>query len=289
MAVGKVRSAKRPYYSARTGKVSGDTGITLPAFRRAFNFLFDRFQGGGYFHEAFGDWKLTSCFSPGKLGDIPLHIERRLHKTSLWPVPAHVGGYEEDDFFDMLELLFDYVSKPLKSGEASPIFGGRHWFSDFDQKAGRREFRAAANELLEDYKGGFELTSVGEIRALPDAGMEPLVATALLHPDASNVVQRVEMAKQKFLRRGATIDDRRDAVSGLASVLEYLRPEAKKVLVNKDESDLFQIANEFGIRHHNQRQKTQYDEEIWVTWMFYHYLASIHACVRLIQKSNQRP
>lgn len=43
-------------------------------------------------------------------------------------------------------------------------------------------------------------------------------------------------------------------------------------------SDLFQIANEFGVRHHNQKQKqkTNYDERIWLSWMFYYYLANIH-------------
>jgi hypothetical protein len=204
-------------------------------------------------------------------------------------VQTYVGVYEEDDIFDMIELLFDHASTPLNTEPASLIFGGRKWFSEFDQKTGRREFRAAINDLLADYKAGFELTSAGEIQALPEPGMEPLMVAKLRHPDANNVVQRVEAAKQKFLRRGATVEDHRDAVNGLAAVLEYLRPDVKKVLVSKDESDLFQIANEFGIRHHNQKQKTSYDEEIWLSWMFYHYLSTIHACVRLIEKSNTKP
>ena len=72
----------------------------------------------------------------------------------------------------------------------------------------------------------------------------------------------------------------------LADVLEYLRPTAKSVLKHEDEADLFSLANNFGIRHHNQRQKTSYDEAIWLSWMFYYYLSTIHACQRLINKKR---
>lgn len=34
-----------------------------------------------------------------------------------------------------------------------------------------------------------------------------------------------------------------------------------------------------------QRQKNPYDSAIWLSWMFYCYLAAIHACVRLIEKA----
>lgn len=53
-----------------------------------------------------------------------------------------------------------------------------------------------------------------------------------------------------------------------------------------DESDLFQIANRFVIRHHEPSQKTNYDAAIWLPWMFYVYLASIHLSLRLIQRAN---
>lgn len=67
---------------------------------------------------------------------------------------------------------------------------------------------------------------------------------------------------------------------------QTLRPQVKGVLTKKDEGALFIIANEFGIRHHNDRQKTDYDPATWLSWMFYFYLASIHAWVRLIDKAK---
>jgi hypothetical protein len=83
------------------------------------------------------------------------------------------------------------------------------------------------------------------------------------------------------------MDERRDAVRDLADVLEFLRPQAKAVLASKDEADLFNLANNFGIRHHNAGQKTDYDPAIWLSWAFYYYLATIHAVTRLIEKANQ--
>jgi hypothetical protein len=51
---------------------------------------------------------------------------------------------------------------------------------------------------------------------------------------------------------------------------------------------LFNIANNFGIRHHNEKQKTDYDESIWLSWIFYYCLATIHAALRLIEKKEQK-
>ena len=80
-----------------------------------------------------------------------------------------------------------------------------------------------------------------------------------------------------------SIDDRRQAVRDLADVLEYLRPKMKHAITDKDEGDLFNIANNFGIRHHNVKQKTGYDAAIWLSWMFYFYLATIHVVVRKLK------
>jgi hypothetical protein len=62
--------------------------------------------------------------------------------------------------------------------------------------------------------------------------------------------------------------------------LEYLRPKVKEFLTRSDEADLFTIANNFGVRHHNDTQKTGYDAALWLSWMFYFYLATIHVLLR---------
>jgi hypothetical protein len=88
------------------------------------------------------------------------------------------------------------------------------------------------------------------------------------------------------MRHGSTLDDRRQAVRDLADVLEYLRPKVKVLLTSKDDSDLFNIANNFGVRHHNDKQKTTYDAALWLSWMFYFYLATIHVVLRKIEHDS---
>jgi len=97
----------------------------------------------------------------------------------------------------------------------------------------------------------------------------------------------VEAAILKFRRYRSSIDDRKEAVRSLADVLEFLRPQLKEVLSSKDEGDLFNIANNFAIRHHNPSQKAQYDQSIWLSWIFYFYLATIHAGIRLIKRKEE--
>ena len=80
------------------------------------------------------------------------------------------------------------------------------------------------------------------------------------------------------------MDDRQESIRELVDVLEYLRPKAKEYLDSQDESDLFNIANNFGIRHHNERQKNKYDIAIWHSWMFYHYLSTIHTLLQIIKR-----
>ena len=159
-------------------------------------------------------------------------------------------------------------------------------YSTFDRESGRREFRDAVNEDLRDYGSGYELNVTGEIVHTAERGFETLVAASLPHGDASNVRDRVEEAVTKYHSRNSTLTDRRDAVRHFVDVLEYLRPHAKQVLTTKDEADLFNIANNFGVRHHNAQQHTDYDLNIWTRWMFYYYLATIHAAVRLTERKT---
>lgn len=119
---------------------------------------------------------------------------------------------------------------------------------------------------------------------MPYNNIAPLLQVDIPSSDSENITKKIDLVVLKFRRHKSTLDDRRDALRELADVLEYLRPDIKKVLASKDESDLFNIANNFGIRHHNVDQKVDYDKAIWYSWIFYYYLATIHAALRLIAK-----
>jgi hypothetical protein len=275
---------KRPYYSIRTGK-NPHVKLNLDMLQRLFCDVYKDFDRKDYFQEAFG-YHCPDGDGVGTLGtDIEAQMTRRLRKTGLWPIFIRVFYYSEDDLFDVIEFLHDIISVPVDGPYHS--YCGQTHYNIFDSEIGKREFRDNINELLRDYKEGYELSSDGEILALPEHGMVTLMEAVLPADDPLNVNQRVEAAILKYRRSRSTLEERKGAIQDLADVLEYLRPKLKKVLETQDESDLFNIANNFEIRHHNVDQKTKYDKNIWLSWMFYFYLATIHAATRLIEKQKK--
>jgi hypothetical protein len=280
---------RRRYYSERTGSAPPRVGLDLDELKRFFVSAYKSMVADGLFQEWFGD----VCVDRGEIegragGDMPLYVYGKLRQNGIWPFQTNIYVCDQDELFDVIEFLFDHASEGVD--------GHHHQFNDcgwhynrFDKVKGQATFRDAMNEILPDYDSGFELSPEGEIIAQAEEGMDPLLGAPLPSTDLKNVNARVDAAVLKFRRRSSTGGDRRDAVRDLADVLEYLREEAKRVLNRDDERDLFNLANNFGIRHHNQGQKTDYDQAIWHSWMFYHYLATIHACVRLIDKAKASP
>jgi len=161
-----------------------------------------------------------------------------------------------------------------------------HW-ETFNKHEGQKVYIEKINAVLDHYSKKFELTENGEVLHKPEAGFENIFNADVPSKD-SNVVNRINAATINFRRHGSSIDDRRQAVRDLADVLEYLRPKLNKLLTKQDEKDLFNIANNFGIRHHTDKKKTSYDAAIWLSWMFYYYLSTIHVVLRKIEHDNQK-
>lgn len=280
-------SSSKKYYSVRVGKNPLATEIGLDILLRFFKNIYLDFRGKGYFQEAFGYDCVDAGEVPGKLGaDIEAQMLRKLRKPNLWPIDQKSEQYSEDDVFDVIEFLYDHISKPLDGYHHT--YSGCGWhYQTFNKEDGRREFRTEINDLLKDYKEGFELSESGEILALSDKGLENLLIADIPSCDPENIENRLNNAILKFRRYRSSVDDRRDAIRDLADILEFLRPKLNSVITKGDESDLFNIANNFGIRHHNDSQKTDYEKSIWYSWIFYYYLATIHAVLRLIEQKEK--
>ncbi len=278
----------RRYYSVRTGRNPLAGGFDLDTMRRLFGELFGYLEDEGYFQEALGYECVDVGFVAGNLGRrTEGALLLAVRKENLAPIREKIKYYTEEDLFDVIEFLFDHVSKPTERHYHDYSNCGWHC-SAFDRAAGRAEYREKINELLEPFQNGYELSEAGEVLALGDHGLEPLHAAPLPSTDPENVNTRVEAAQAKFRRHRSTYSDRRDAIRDLADVLEYLRPQLDGVLTNKDDAALFNIANNFAIRHHNEKQQAGYDKAIWYSWIFYFYLATIHAAVRLIDKKKSK-
>lgn len=281
------RRREKPYYSVRTGKHPTGGKFDLRMLCKMVAEVYSDFSNKGYFQEYFGI-DCTDDFIAGKAGeDVGTYVFRLLRKEQIWPIHKYSVDWSEEDAFDMIEFLYDHATKPVSGTYHNWNQCGYHYDMFESGDAGREELRLVLNSILADYKDGFQLLESGEIVHMADTGMEPLLLASLPVADESNITKRVESAIRKFRNRGATIDDRRDAIRDLADVLEYLRPQLQQIMNRKDESDLFNIVNNFGIRHHNERQKTEYDKPVWFSWMFYYYLATIHAAVRLIEEREK--
>lgn len=278
-----------PYFSVRTGRHPTGGRLDWAGLTHLFASVYRNAYDRRLLAEVIGFDCVDAGFIHGSAGeDTEAFFFRRLRKRNLAPVDVRLGYYSEDDLFDVIELLYDCASRGVEGSGTFHSWDGCGWHYDrFDGPAGRAEFRTAVNDLLAEYGPGYELTALGEIVLRGPHGLVDLEDAPSPPGDSENVQDRLAKAVSKFRRRGVSVDERKDAIRDLADILEFLRPDAKKVLTSKDEADLFTIANAFGIRHQNPAQKTQYDRSIWYSWMFYYYLASIHATTRLIAKANR--
>ncbi len=278
---------KHTFYSMRMGSNPAKDGFALDDLKELFQRVYGNLNKAGYFDESFGFWCVDADHIPGKVIDVELEIFLKIRKKNLWPISEFIEHYNEDDLFDIIEFLYMHVSKPIDGNYHSWNDCGMHW-ETFNKAEGQKEFREKINEILGMYIGEYELSENGEILTKPDIGFEKIFEADIPSTNKS-VTERIDSAIRQYRRHGSTLDDRRQAVRDLADVLEYLRPKVKSILTKQDEKDLFNLANNFGIRHHNEKQKTNYDTALWLSWMFYYYLATIHVLLRKIEheKLNQ--
>ena len=169
------------YYSQRMGLGPHPSGMPLEDVIDLFVRMYEQLDGDGYFQEAFGFVCVDAGPVPGTVRDPDLAILLGIRKRDLWPVRAHASDYSEDDLFDMIEFLFQHVSKPTEGNYHSWNDCGMHW-SKFHRLEGQTDFREKINIVLGHYEHAFELSQNGEVLRKPEEGLSPF-------------------SKRKFLRR----------------------------------------------------------------------------------------
>lgn len=273
----------RDYYAARHGAKTEplDFGSVRDLFLAKFEHFFHKL----YFLEATGYECVDRGKIPGTWGDKPesfFFIKLRLR--NVWPIPKYIETYDEVKLFSVIEFLYDYVSEPINPYYHSWDNCGWH-ANSYDKAKGQATYRQDINAILKDYKSGYQLSETGQIVEIPPSGLEEVIAEPeqISTTEPENVDQRVKSAIAKYSRYGATTEDKKDAVRTLADVLEFLKRENVR-MPGQDDSDLFRIVNGFDIRHHNREQQGQYDKEVWYKWMFYTFLSSIYAMLKLKAK-----
>jgi hypothetical protein len=270
---------KRDYYSVRTGKKNPDQQVDFEVLKKIFLITYTKIRNEEYFIKYLGEDSDLGYIS-GELGNVKDILYVNFRKENLYPVEECINEYSEEDFFDIVEFLHDHCSK-ISHGYFYNADSNSHYFREFDDLEGRKYFRKLLNPVFGKYKDGFEISENGEILMLVDNGLSTLFEAEIPTSDEENIRNKMDAAILKFRRYKSTLEDRREAIRELADVLEFLRPTIKEHLKKKDENDIFNIANNFGIRHHNSEQQTDYDKEIWYSWIYYFYLATLHAVLRM--------
>ncbi|RZK27268.1 MAG: hypothetical protein EOO43_00155 [Flavobacterium sp.] len=275
---------QRKYYAQRNGKLEDSPLLNLQLLKKLFILSYNKLSNNGFFQKYFGYYCVDADEVEGELGgDVASVMFLALRKDNLWPIHNNIDSYSEDDLFSVIEFLHDYCSKPLEGDYHQYNNCGMHYHT-FDDVQGKLEFRKDVNNILTQYESGFELSVKGEVLSLLNKDLLPLMEATIPSNDEENINSKLALAITKFRRHKSTLEDRRNVLRDLADVMEYLRPKLKDTLMSNDEKDIFNIANNFGIRHHNASQKVKYDKAIWYSWIFYYYLATIHASLRLIEK-----
>lgn len=182
-----------------------------------------------------------------------------------------------EKIYTLIEFFHDRARRPRAARYHN--FSDCGWdYYDHNVRSGQVVYRWRMNQVLEDCKSEYRLASEG-----PDIGF--LVTT--FEPAFDEMIAKVSTevkddaygevtgAIQSYRKRGATRAEKKAAVNLLANEIEPHRPELNALLGRSSEKDLFQIANNFAIRHRNKFQKDDYGDE-FLDWLFLTFLSVIH-------------
>ncbi|MGH9262578.1 MAG: hypothetical protein ACRD08_22195, partial [Acidimicrobiales bacterium] len=269
---------RRPYWTERrTGTAPRlDASAVRTGLARVVEDLYDH----GYFEQDMP----RHCPDDRDSGVDPDEIlTGRLGRAGLWPLRP--GDWDDDTFFDLIEAFHDFAARPQRGEWHRWNNCGWHVF-DLDRRSGQRVYRWKVNDLLGRSEVPYRLAEAGEdigrLVAVTGDARDDLAATMAARTDRDTAGD-VRHALKLFRARAATEQDKRSAIVALAGMLEERRQLLKAELLTKDEAALFQIANQFAIRHHNGQQKADYDP-VFLDWVFWWYLATIELTDRILDR-----
>jgi hypothetical protein len=274
---------RKPYWSARRIRQDSRRRLDSRAFHWRFIQLIGELENDGYFVQAFGQYCVDEDSRPDPSGV----LSRRLGYQVSWPpkVDDEKPALSLDYLCDYVEVLHDVVARPSRRSYHGFNRCGWH-YSTFATGPARRLYRWRVNRLLADSDLGLRLAEEGEdlgrLVRLEPTGLEDLPERALqtATPETSD---RLGHAIALFRSRNTTVEERRSAVIALAGILEERRDLLRAELLSKDEAALFQIANQFAVRHQKADQRGDYDPA-FLDWLFWWYLDTVHLTDQLFAR-----
>ena len=275
----------RAYYNHRNGSADR-ANWSLEEVAKQVAEAFRSLDHRGFFQRSFGYFCTDNGNTAGRHGSIHMFFFRRTGIRWVGPYYEFVEKADEVTLFTLIEFLYDHAAKPNEKKGRYHDWNECGWHYDphqeiFDVTAGQQDWREKINNIIDLYGDGYELSQHGEIVRLTQNGMEDLVEASPPQVAGETNVSKINNAVTMFRRGLSSREDQKQAIRQLVDVLEFCRPQVKKELLTEDERDLFNIANNYAIRHHRADERDEYDGP-WLTWLFYVYLSSTHLVLSLV-------
>lgn len=278
----------KKYYAERNGLLDSDVEITIEQLRdflrSTYNYFsqrewFDLAVKGIWIKPQYGDEYLEKSQT---LSPTPeLYFMNCLHSDEIWPIREYYEDYYEHEVFTIIEVLYDHIAYY------------DYKYSQIEKEEPQRLFAEMVNNYLRWYKKGYYLEpSNGVLMRNPNQALKEMLQndSTILTDD---VLDKLRAAVKMFYRFDSKLEEKRKAINLLADILENVRNELKEVLnteygIGKNTHDkmIFDIVNNFGIRHNNPRTKDDYSHEIWFDWMMQYYTSVILTYYKLINHQS---
>jgi len=278
------RSSRRQYWSARRGADTASTQPTAPSrteeLQQDWVRLVEDLRDRGYLDCVAPQGCVAKPASTPAAEVLASTLTRSLHADISWPPLSQ--DWDSDTLYGLIEAVHDLIARP-RHRDSHSIEGCRWHYSHFAPTPAQVLYRWDVNQLLDRYSAGLRIAAEGEdtgrlVRVAGDDRNE-LVERTLQTPNLGDR-DAVRHAVALWRNRAADRENKRSAVLALHRVLEDRRSLIKAELMSKDEGALFQIANEFDLRHSGARQRTDY-EDAYLDWIFWWYLATVELTDRI--------
>lgn len=271
----RLRPFQPPRYWAQRNNVHQQDEGTEPlaGFAGQFFDLIKNFSETGYTPKVMPKW-CPDADNPSEEW-ISRQISSAIRIPVAWEeLTQNPGAVSDDLIYSLVEYFHDQAQRPRTYSTHEYGGCGRH-YSDYDAIAGRTIYRWRLNQLLRDHNIPLQLAAKGDelgrlVREFspPFQDLVESQVTARTQPG-----DEIAHAIRDFRSRGASIVVKRTAITLIANNFETRR-QALKAHLKKDEQDLFNIANNFKLRHRNDGQKEEYGHE-FADWIFWNFLAAV--------------
>lgn len=274
--------ADPPYWPERQ-KPSGQSSEAMSTkARKDFKALIAELRQKGYFDEKFPQDCLAA--DRGDDREISAELAQRLGVLDLWPLKP--SAWSDDTYYGLIEAFHDLVARPrdIIMKHKTPDGVACAHYESFARAPGQQLYRWRVARLLARHGMHMKLADDGEDagRLVGVAGddRDRLVESVFATSDAA-ARDTARHAVSLFRNRASGRSEKRSAIVALAGLLEQRRALLKTRLLSRDENALFQIANEFDLRHRRADQRDDY-ADAYLDWIFWWYLGTLELTNQLL-------